>query len=326
VTDDGDRFRILSVDGGGIRGLIPAIVLADLEARVSREAAQKRSLSDCFHLVAGTSTGGLIALGLTAPDPSGERARLDAADLVRFYREQGPSTFRAGLRGLLTLGGWLGPKYSPATLERVLRETLGEVRLRDARRDLVVTSYDMKRREPHFFKRWRAAESEDRNPSMVDAALATAAAPTYFPSHGLEDRALVDGGVFGSNPTVAAIAEALKRTTRWRPTGRIVMVGRDLHLRKYMEPIARPHISQARRRAPARAQRHHDPLRGSRGAGDRDRRASAPTVSPSCKPAPSRSRRRGYRRSISTERHARAARVVPRMTGCTRRILGARLD
>jgi hypothetical protein len=208
-----DRFRILSVDGGGIRGLIPAIVLAELEERVSREAAEKRSLSDCFHLMAGTSTGGLIALGLTAPDPSGERPRLSPADLVSFYRDQGPPIFRAGLRGLLTLGGWLGPKYSPATLERVLGDTLGDVRVRDARRDVIVTSYDMKRREPHFFKRWRAAESEDRNPSMVEAALATAAAPTYFPSHGLDDRALVDGGVFASNPTVAAIAEALKRTT-----------------------------------------------------------------------------------------------------------------
>jgi len=212
VSDGRDRFRILSVDGGGIRGLIPALVLEELETRVSREVGARRPLSDCFHLLAGTSTGGLIALGLTAPDSSAELPRLSPADLVRFYRDQGPGIFRAGLQGLLSLGGWLGPKYSPATLERVLRETLGEVRLRDALRDVVVSSYDMKRREPHFFKRWRAAESEDRNPRMVDAALATAAAPTYFPSHGLDDRALVDGGVFASNPTVAAIAEALKRT------------------------------------------------------------------------------------------------------------------
>jgi predicted acylesterase/phospholipase RssA len=71
----------------------------------------------------------------------------------------------------------------------------------------------MKHREPHFFKRWRAAESDQRNPRMVDAAVATASAPTYFPSHGIDNRALVDGGVFASNPTVAAISEALKRTT-----------------------------------------------------------------------------------------------------------------
>ena len=207
-----DRFRILSVDGGGIRGLIPALVLEELERRLNQELGEERPLSDCFHLVAGTSTGGLIALGLTAPDPSGQRPRLSAADLVRFYRDQGPRIFGGWLQRLLSLGGWLGPKHSPAVLERVLRESLGEVKLRDALRDVVVTAYDMTRREPHFFKRWRAAESEARNPEMVDAALATAAAPTYFPSHGIGDSALVDGGVFASNPTVAAVAEALKRT------------------------------------------------------------------------------------------------------------------
>jgi len=213
MSDSSDEFRILSVDGGGIRGLIPALVLEELEKRLSRELGERRALSDCFHLMAGTSTGGLIALGLTAPDPSDpERPRLSAVDLVRLYGEDGPRIFGGWLQRLISLGGWLGPKHSPAVLERVLRERLGEARLRDALRDLVVTSYDMTGREPHFFKRWRAAESEQRNLPMVEAALATAAAPTYFPSHGIGDRALVDGGVFASNPTIAAIAEALKRT------------------------------------------------------------------------------------------------------------------
>lgn len=208
-----DRFRILSIDGGGIRGLIPALVLEELERRVEA-AGGARALADCFHLVAGTSTGGLIALGLAAPDPSAPgRPRLRAADLVRLYRDEGPEIFRRGLvQRLLSLDGWLAPRYSPAALERALRGRFGDTRLREALRDLVVTSYDMHAREPHFFKRWRAAESERRNPTMVDAALATAAAPTYFPSHGIDDRALVDGGVFATNPTVAAIAEALKRT------------------------------------------------------------------------------------------------------------------
>jgi uncharacterized protein len=207
-----DMFRILTVDGGGIRGLIPALVIAELESRL-RQLRPGAAISDCFHLMAGTSTGGLIALGLTVPDANDpERPRLNASDLVRLYREEGPEVFRRGLlRRILSLDGWLAPKYSPAELERVLRARLGDVRLREALRDVVLTAYDMKRREPHFFKRWRAAESGERNPTMVDAALATAAAPTYFPSHGIDDRALVDGGVFASNPTVAAVAEALKR-------------------------------------------------------------------------------------------------------------------
>ncbi len=171
------------------------------------------ALSDCFHLVAGTSTGGLIALGLTVPDRRRPpRPRLEAADLVELYRDEGPRIFARSLwQRLRTLGGWIGPKYSLSALEQVAGERFGDVKLRRALRELVVTSYDMKRREPHFFKRWRAAQSADRNPTMVEAALATSAAPTYFPSVGLDDRALVDGGVFAANPTIAAVAEALKR-------------------------------------------------------------------------------------------------------------------
>jgi hypothetical protein len=108
------------------------------------------------------------------------------------------------------------------------------VALAEALRDVVITTYDMRSREPHFFKRWRARESGQRNPGIVDAALATAAAPTYFPSHGIEDRALVDGGVFASNPTVAAISEALKRSAdepaRVRPQDLLVVsLGTGVH-------------------------------------------------------------------------------------------------
>jgi uncharacterized protein len=214
ATEPSDRFRILSVDGGGIRGLIPALVLAELESRVREQAGGERALADCFHLMAGTSTGGLIALGLTVPDPDApERPRLGAADLVALYRDEGPEVFERGPAHRVRSGdGWLGPKYSPEALERVAREHFEQTRLRQALRELVVTAYDMTAREPHFFKRWRAAESDERNPTMVDAALATAAAPTYFPSHGLDERALIDGGVFANNPAVAAVAEALKRT------------------------------------------------------------------------------------------------------------------
>lgn len=208
-----DRFRILSVDGGGIRGLIPALVLVELERRVREESGEELALSDCFHLFAGTSTGGLIALGLTVPNRKRPpRPRLTAEDLVRLYRDEGPRIFaRSVWQRIRTLGGWVGPKYSIDALKQVTEERFGDARLRRALRELVVTSYDMRNREPHFFKRWRAAQSADRNPTMVEAALATSAAPTYFPSVALGDRALVDGGVFAANPTVAAVAEALKR-------------------------------------------------------------------------------------------------------------------
>jgi hypothetical protein len=207
-----DRFRVLAIDGGGIRGLIPARVIARLEELVSEVAGEERRAADCFHMFAGTSTGGLIALGLTAPDPERPgRPKLTGADLADLYLTDGPRIFGDTLHKLLSLGGWIGPKHTPARLEEALERRYGEARLRDALREVIVTSYDMAEPGPHFFKRWRARESEERDASMIDVGMATSAAPTYFPSRGLDDRALVDGGVFASNPSVAAVVEALKR-------------------------------------------------------------------------------------------------------------------
>lgn len=205
-TQPSDRFRILAVDGGGIRGLISALVIADLERRIKKLKGEEARIADYFHLFAGTSTGGLIALSLTAPQ------NLSAAQLASFYTEDGPAIFhRTPLQVLMSGFGWLRPKYSLAPLQTAVENRFEDARIKSASRDLVVTSYDMTSREPYFFKRWRARESEERNDQIVDAALATSAAPTYFPSHGYGGRALVDGGVFAANPVIAAVAEALKR-------------------------------------------------------------------------------------------------------------------
>jgi uncharacterized protein len=215
-----DRMRILSIDGGGIRGLIPALVVSDLERRLERATGEKRPLTDYFHLFAGTSTGGLIALGLTAPDPDRPRVpRMDGERLVSLYRDRGPGIFAFTPQRVLSLDGWIGPKHSPAGLEAAITDEVGTLPLRLALRDVVITAYDMTSLSPHFFKRWRARESYRRDPNaveetMLDAGMATSCAPTYFPSYGgIAGRALVDGGVFAGNPTVAAIAEALKRVS-----------------------------------------------------------------------------------------------------------------
>jgi len=201
-----DRFRILAVDGGGIRGLISALTIADLERRIKELEGDEARVADYFHLFAGTSTGGLIALSLTAPQ------NLSAAQLASFYTEDGPKIFRRGLdQRLLSGDGWLRPKYSLEPLRAAVERRFDDARIKSASRELVVTSYDMTGREPYFFKRWRARDEEQRNDPIVDAALATSAAPTYFPSHGYRGMALVDGGVFAANPVIAAIVEALKR-------------------------------------------------------------------------------------------------------------------
>ena len=213
-----DSYRILSIDGGGIRGLIPARLIEHLESRLSERTGQQRRMADYFHMFAGTSTGGLIALGLTAARSPGSRLpRLSGADLATLYRIDGPKIFGDRLRRLWTLDGWIAPRHSSRILEDALSERFGEeTSLADALREVVVTSYDMHgsgeagRPGPYFFKRRLAQQFPDRDLPIVEVGISTSSAPTFFPSYGLGDRALIDGGVFAANPTVAGLIEALK--------------------------------------------------------------------------------------------------------------------
>jgi patatin-like phospholipase/acyl hydrolase len=211
---------ILSIDGGGIRGLIPARVLAEIEARTARP------VHALFDIVAGTSTGGILSLALTRPDrPGGTAARWPAAELVDLYLRHGPEIFSRSLwRRLSTLWSLLRPRYDGVALERVLRQYLEEYRLHDALTRVVVTAYDTEGPAPAFFKSWRALppESGFTGPAvnrwdfrMWEVARATAAAPTYFPPLRLPDLApggrpmtLLDGGVFAANPGMCALADA----------------------------------------------------------------------------------------------------------------------
>jgi predicted acylesterase/phospholipase RssA len=208
------RFRILSVDGGGLRGLVPALLLLELEQRLETLTGHRRPLSDYFHLFAGTSTGGLISLGLTARDPDNpDQPSMDGERLVSLYRDRGPEIFPPRWRLLRMLRGFVMPKFSNRELRRAVQEEIGTSPLSTALRDLVITAYDMTDHKPRFFKRWTAGQGGRPDPTMADAAMATASAPTYLPPWELDGKALVDGGVFAANPTVAAIAEALKRQT-----------------------------------------------------------------------------------------------------------------
>jgi patatin-like phospholipase/acyl hydrolase len=222
--------RVLSIDGGGIRGIIPAIVLAEVEARTGRPIAA------LFDLVAGTSTGGILACGLTVP------AARPAAELVELYLRRGPEIFRRPLwRRVSTADGLVDTRHDPAALQRVLAEYLGTARLGDATTGLLATGYDLASREPYFFKSWRVAEEPERDLAMVTVAQATSAAPTYFPPvpvhppGGGPALALIDGGVFANNPAMCAYAEAV----RLAPGDPVTLVslgtGEQTHLMPFAE-------------------------------------------------------------------------------------------
>ena len=191
----GKPFQILALDGGGYKGLFSAQLLAHLERDL------QLSVRDSFDLIVGTSAGGIVALGLGAGvAPGNIVGHYEALARAVFPRRRRINVVRRTIR----------PAYSPARLEAALHDVLGDKVLRDSDKRLVVPAYDVNRGAVHIFKtphhdRFR----RDGDVRMVDVALATSAAPTFFPAHRVEGARLVDGGVWANNPAVIAIAEAV---------------------------------------------------------------------------------------------------------------------
>ncbi len=210
---------ILAIDGGGIRGAIPAVVLRVLEERAGRP------LHELFDVIAGTSTGGILALGLAWPGASG-RPPYKASELLDLYREDGPAIFPHELLGRLRQ--LFGPKYPARGREQVLRRHFGEARLSQALTEVIVTSYDIESRRPVFFRTADAREAAAYDFAMSDVAMATSAAPTYFrpvrlpdPQHAGSEMALVDGGVFANDPGMCGFVD---RTSVQGRAGATLMV------------------------------------------------------------------------------------------------------
>lgn len=194
--------RILSIDGGGIRGLIPALLISELENRTGKKCAEM------FDMIAGTSTGGILALAFSVEENG--KPKYTAKDLAAIYETRGRDIFkRSYWKGLSSVGGVADEKYGADGLEKVLSEYLGDRKLKDGICDTLVTSYDIENREPFFFKSWN---DNVKDVPMCLAGRATSAAPTFFEPinaniHGVV-RTFIDGGVYVNNPAVSAYAEA----------------------------------------------------------------------------------------------------------------------
>jgi patatin-like phospholipase/acyl hydrolase len=200
--------RILSIDGGGIRGIVPAVVLAAVER------AAGKPLHRLFDLVAGTSTGGILACALAAPSPPAAAALLD------LYVGKGrtiftPSAWRAVASTVSAA------KYDHRPLESILAAAFGRAMLSEARVHLLVPAYDLEARSARFFKSWRAKGilappgevPADADFALGDVARATSAAPTFFEPALVRNAAgrafaCVDGALVANNPTLCAVASA----------------------------------------------------------------------------------------------------------------------
>ncbi len=192
------RLQILALDGGGIKGLFSAAVLAKIEEK------HQVNIVDHFDLITGTSTGGLIAIGLGL----GLRPR----EMVQFYINQGSRIFsnRLGWRSLLH---WVHRKYPQKRLAKALAnpDAFGDKKLGESRKRLVIPSYNIGQDKVRVFKTPHHARLKtDWQIPAWKVALATTAAPTFFPAcTEIETHRLVDGGVWANNPSVIGIAEAV---------------------------------------------------------------------------------------------------------------------
>ncbi len=181
---------MLAIDGGGVLGLAPAVLLAELERRTGRRVC------GLFDLVVGTSVGGIVALAVTKPGPleAGAAVEMFLSRSRRMFRRRPPAIRRA-VRG---------PTYDAASMAAVLREVFGEATLAEAMVPVAVTAYDLTLRRPVLLRSAGCAMP------MHATALATASAPTYFEPATLPDgRTMIDGGVALCNPAMAAYAEAI---------------------------------------------------------------------------------------------------------------------
>jgi patatin-like phospholipase/acyl hydrolase len=223
-------FRVLALDGGGIRGVLPAVLLGELESRAGHPTAQ------LFDLIVGTSTGGILALALSAPRAG---SPFTPADLIQLYETQGQRIFApwprsdAGRvvedilekalhldtsdttpgRPLPWTRAILHPKFTATGIEGALQQVLGQANLGDVTSTRVaVTSYDLDARSLHLYRSWEAATTPAANLPIWQAARATSAAPVFFPPATVtcadgSTLHCVDGGVCVNDPAVLAIAE-----------------------------------------------------------------------------------------------------------------------
>lgn len=209
------KVRVLSIDGGGIRGILPGTILTYLERQIRQLTNNPEAkIGEYFDFVAGTSTGGILGLIMLCPNAEGGY-RFSAKDALDLYLDQGDEIFDVTIgEKVKRLGGLSDERYSQKELERALITYFGATRLSQAKKPCLVTSYDIRNRAA-FFLTSEKAKSDVCDFYFRDVARATSAAPTYFePAHVYSiygtPHTLIDGGVFANNPALCAYAECRK--------------------------------------------------------------------------------------------------------------------
>ncbi|PIA46369.1 hypothetical protein AQUCO_01500121v1 [Aquilegia coerulea] len=228
----GNLVTVLSIDGGGIKGIIPGTILAFLESELQLLDGDDVRLADYFDVVAGTSTGGLVTAMLTAPNES-KRPVYAAKDINQFYLDNCPKIFpqdSANIGLLSTIKSFfkslMGPKYDGKYLQNLIKEELGETRLSQTLTNVAITTFDIKRLQPTIFSNFQLRMNPVLDVRLSDICIGTSAAPTYLPAYyfqntdpegNVREFNLVDGGVTANNPTLVALSEVTKQINNENP-------------------------------------------------------------------------------------------------------------
>lgn len=215
----GDKIRILSLDGGGIRGILPAMMLSYMEKALQLKSGNPDArISDYFDFIAGTSTGGLLTAALLTPDPQNpSRPKLTAKQATDIYLNEGGRIFSRSIwKRVRSMFSMVQERYNSKQLQKSLKKAIGEETLLSKLiKPCMITAYDIFDRKAIFFASEDAAKDKSKDFKAWETALATSAAPTYFEpvrmrSQGGNLFTLVDGGVFANNPAMCAYTEVQK--------------------------------------------------------------------------------------------------------------------
>jgi uncharacterized protein len=217
-----ELLRILSIDGGGIRGILPGQVLVALEQKLKDKTGDPDArIAQYFDFFAGTSTGGILTCLYLCPDENNsQRPLFSAEEALNLYLNHGGSIFSNDItHKIYSAGGLTEEKYPSAPMEKLLKKYFRKIKLSELLKPCIITSYNIYKRSTHFFTQHDARKDPAYDYLLRDVARATSAAPTYFEPARIksltgESYPLVDGGVFANNPALCAYAEARQQFKR----------------------------------------------------------------------------------------------------------------
>lgn len=208
------RTRILSIDGGGIKGIVPAVVLLHLEKLLKQLSKNQNSrIHDYFDLFSGASTGAIIIAGLLSPDKN-NHPKYSPEEILDLYLENGHIIFNSSFfQEIKSVSGIVNVKYDPEGLESVFEKYFGKSELKGLLKPSLIPVYDLSRGKNYFFRQQKALTSPRHNFYVKDLLRGATSALSYFPPAQIstvndrEHRCFIDGGVFANNPALSAYAE-----------------------------------------------------------------------------------------------------------------------